>query len=587
MIIKKGNPFPLGVTKTACGVQFAFAGSRDKTWKLKIYNQDGELVHLVDLDDNYRTYDVLSCIIEDEGLLTKQIDSYEYIYEADNTEVIDPYAARVCGRDVFGKKTYNVRGGIHLTDYDWEDDKKPGYTFDEMIIYMLHVRGFTKKAALGSSRKKGTYEGIIEKIPYLTELGINCVLLLPAYDFDEEIKSPDAFGIPTGIKGPVNPDRLYADDREMKINYWGYTGHASYFAPKASYAQRPSDCVNSFKNMVKALHKAGIEVIMDIHFKENEDCRFMLDCLKHWAYNYHIDGFKVNCNVIPQELIKRDTILSSIKFITTYWDRNNISNRFADYNDGDMINIRRLILSEEGQCFEYAQRFLYDTGRVGSVSYVANINSFTLMDMVSYERKHNEQNGENNSDGTDYNYSANYGEEGVTKKKKINKIRLAQMKNALTLLFLSYKTPMLLAGDEFGNSQRGNNNPYCQDNEVSYVDWKALVRNKELNGFVKELIRLRKEIIKNGKEVTFHGLFPWKADYSPGNRSLGIMIGSGETYIAINMNKKGAQFCLPSCKKGKVWKSVLFTKDEPVVSFKDGMCVSILPEVSIAIFRNS
>lgn len=583
IIITKGKAFPLGVSCYSDNVQFSFAYDSNKKSRLLLYRKkDKKEAMSFELDDSYVTGDVISCVLRAPGLPDILTEEYEYMIEYDEKPYIDPYAARISGRERFGKKCDAVRCGFDLKEFEWNDEKRPCHSFDELIIYRIHVRGFTKDKS-SEVKCRGTYEGVTEKISYLTELGINAVLFLPTYDFNEIMKQDDAYGIPHNISysGALNDE-----EEETRINYWGYTEDCAYFAPKASYSSTPSSCNDSFKNMVKSLHNAGIEVFMDMHFGSDMPYSMISDCLRYWAYNYHIDGFKVNDSVVPQKLITMDKSLKSVKFITNYWDRSDSRNNLADCNDGSLINIRRFILGEEGQAEEYVRRYLCGNDGIRDIRYVADVNGFTLMDAVSYDRKHNEANNENGNDGTNYNYSSGYGEEGPTRKKKINEIRNTQIKNALLLLFVSQGTPMLLSGDEFGNSQKGNNNAYCQDNRVSWLDWKNAGKNTELLEFVKELISFRKKYIsdKNNGSVTFHGTLPWKADYSPYSRAVGIMVNPPGIYVAVNMDRHDEEFRLPAPDKGTNWKQCLGSRMCGEAGIENEQYVCNIPAHTVVVF---
>ncbi|MBE5927756.1 MAG: hypothetical protein E7267_00040 [Lachnospiraceae bacterium] len=582
IVIEKGNVFPLGISTCDCGVLFSYACDEDKSCKLHLINIRNEQSIVIDLGEEYRTGNVRSCVISSgdakHDIKTVLQNDYGYVYEVDGKFLCDPYAAKIYGREKYGSVSDKPCAGFYFDDYDWEDDKSPDIKYEDMILYRMHVRGFTMDTSSGV-KNRGTYEGITEKADYLKELGVNAVLLMPAYDYNEIMKINDAYGIPAYAKET-------AEDDFCKLNYWGYTDDAAYFAPKASFSANPHDCNTSFKNMIKKLHQNGIEVIMDIHFGMDTDCYLMIDCLRSWAYEYHVDGFKINNNAFPEALVKRDRVLENKKFITSYWDRNGYFTvgKFADYNDGSMINIRKFILSYENQVSEYAERFVSDSNKVADIRYISDMNTFTLMDMVSYDKKHNEANGENNQDGTDYNYSSGYGCEGPTRKKKINEERMCQMKNAVTLLFMSYGTPMLLSGDEFGNSSGGNNNAYCQDNKTSYVDWKAYDKNTELFDYIKELIAIRKYSFSHDSEISFHGVLPWKADYSPYSKSLGVLLSKKGVYIAINMDTEDKVFALPSAESKNKWKERLCTRGNPEVKCENGLYSCSVPKKSIVIF---
>lgn len=590
--IKAGKGFPLGVSDTGNGVQFSVAFPYVKDCKLILYNKLKKTdAVFIELDKTYKVGDIFSCIICADDIRERLMREYEYMYEVNGMLYADPYAKLIKGRERFGKKSKGIRCGFDFCEYIWEDEKRPGLSYDEMIIYRMHIRGFTKHRSSGVMNR-GTFAGVSEKADYLQKLGVNAVLLLPAYDFNEIMDDSDAYGIPEYVPDEDKGVR----EENIKVNYWGYTGDCAYFAPKASYASEPGNCIKEFKDMVNALHKAGIEVLLDIHFAAGMSHGMILDCLRYWVYEYHIDGFKINSDVACEKLVKSDETLKSVKFLACYWKRENIDGRLADYNDRGMINIRRFILGEEGQAAEYAANYEPLCDGCAGIQYAADINGFTLMDSVSYERKHNDANGENGTDGTDYNYSSNYGVEGSARKKDINEMRHKQIRNALTLLFASLKTPMLLAGDEFGNSQKGNNNAYCQDNAVSWLDWGLLKKNEKLFEYVKRLIRIRKEYIigkKNNKiinndmpDISFHGVLPWITDFAPYSRVLGIMLSGCGIYIAINMNKYDEMFQLPILSNDVMWEDVIYSSGKPETEWERGIQKSVVPAGSVVIYRS-
>lgn len=588
--ITTGNGFPLGVTKTDKGVQFSLALAGQESCTLVLYDKLKKAEPVCfDLDKSFKSGDIFSCIIGADDIAGRLMRECEYMYEVKGTPYKDPYARMIAGRDNFGRKSKGIRCRFDFCEYDWKDENRPHLSYDEMIIYRMHVRGFTRHKSSGVS-KRGTFAGVSEKADYLKDLGINTVLLLPAYDFNEIMDNSDAYGMPEYI--PDSDKNITAGN--TRVNYWGYTGDCAYFAPKASYAASPDNCVKEFKDMVKTLHRAGIEVFLDMHFAKGMSHGMILDCLRYWAYECHIDGFKINSDVASEELIKSDDTLKSIKFLSCYWKRENIDGRLADYNDGCMINIRKFILGDEGQASEYAANYEPLRDGCGSIQYVADINGFTLMDSVSYERKHNEANGENGLDGTDYNYSSNYGTEGTARKKAVNEIRYRQIRNALALLLVSLRTPMILSGDEFGNSQKGNNNAYCQDNPVSWLDWELINKNRVLLDYVKRLIQIRKEYIikkedRNGSdmpEISFHGVLPWIADYAPYSRTLGIMLSSCGLYIAINMNRCDETFQLPILSNDTKWEEILWTSDRPEIKWERGIQKSVICAGTVVIYRS-
>lgn len=602
--VRSTQPLPLGVTRTSEGVRFSFAGYGAKKCTVCIYERDNEDSSIfIDLDDKYKNGTVFSCelvVIRNDSKRNKLVpaeilfkylsNKCEYELKLDGNKWLDPYAFKLYGRNGFGKRTSRIRCGFDLVEYSWKSDRKINRAISENIIYELHLRGFTKHKSSGVHHR-GTYAGLMEKIPYIMDLGMNAVLLLPTYEFNEIMISDIPLGMPDGFV-----DDEYSDN-PVKINYWGYTTDCFYFTPKSSYASKPENCTTEFRDMVKQLHENNIEIFMDMHFPVKCDQALILDCLRHWILEYHVDGFRINLNAVSEQLIRNDSIVGGVKLIASGWehDSNRISqtpyplnlykksgsvNQLAVCNDSFMTTLRKYLKGEENQLSDFAGLFQRRTAGFSFINYVTEVNGFTLRDCVSYEQKHNRDNGENNADGTDYNYSWNCGAEGATKRRAVIALRNTQIKNALTLLFLSRGIPLLLAGDEFGNTQKGNNNAYCQDNDISWLNWKPAGANHDNISFVKSLVSIRQELI-NYSDISFHGLQAWSPDYHPYSRTIGIMLHNNNAfengemgnnieksglYIAINMHSFEHIFELPRIMDGKRW-MLLYSTDNTQVDY--------------------
>lgn len=516
------------------------------------------------------------------------------MYEVDGKEFVDPYAAVIHGRERWGKRVGKacVRGGISLEEFDWKDDSPLGTPFSDMILYQLHVRGFTKHAS-SKVEHRGSFAGLMEKIPYLKDLGINAVLLLPCYEFDEIQAAQKPHGIPAGEVPAVRTAEDEAKQKstvskndQVKLNYWGYGQSETYYcAPKAAYAADPHRAGLEFKALVRSLHQAGIEVLLDIYFMPGTNVCLMEDCLRNWVLEYHIDGFRVNQEVMPAQMLVSDPVLSGVKLLTDYWNRELIagaygeSGTFAEYNEGFMNCARRYLKSDEGQVEGFAGLFRRGSDNLASINFMTHVNGFTMTDLVSYDVKHNEQNGEGNQDGTEYNYSWNCGVEGKSRKKFIQARRMCQIRNAFAMMLLAQGTPMLLAGDEFGNTQEGNNNPYCQDNEITWLDWRMTSAKTEILEYVKKLIAFRRKhpVLHQGRElymfdslscgmpdVSIHGTQAWKADFSYYSRMLAVLLygdyrkkddgtADDSLYIIFNMYWESRSFDLPNLPGEKEW----------------------------------
>jgi len=500
--------------------------------------------------------------------------------------LLDPFAKAVAGRPVWGREGTGIagvvssppHGDIVENAFSWEGDKPLNIPLADSVIYEVHVRGFTVHPSSGVKRP-GTFAGLAEKIPYLKDLGVTAVELMPVNEFDE-----------------ADCDNVNPSTGERLLNYWGYQP-ISFFAPKSAYAGSPGQgaAVREFKEMVKRLHAAGIEVILDVVFNhtaegnergrtisfkgiDNEiyyildpetgayrnysgvgntlNCNhpivrdMILDCLRYWVAEMHVDGFRfdlasilgrgkdgeVLANPPLLEHIAADPLLAATKVIAEAWDAAGLYQvglfsawgRWAEWNGKFRDDIRRFVKSDGGMVPALATRLagspdLYPTGGgepCRSINFVTCHDGFTLADLVSYNEKHNQMNGENNADGSDTNFSWNCGIEGPTDSPEIQRLRARQVRNLAALLLLSNGVPMICAGDEMGRTQQGNNNAYCQDNEISWIDWGLLERNDDLFRFVRLLIAFRRR--HTGMRMEWHGVRLGLPDWSDESRSLAV-----------------------------------------------------------------
>lgn len=534
-----GCPQPLGVEIREGRVNFAVSVPAGKKCELLLYRKGKEEpAESFEMPEEEGVGEVRFLALED-----LDIKKYEYNFKIDKKVVVDPYAKAIARTWEFGirpdAQKHQIRGGFAALDYDWEGDGRLKIPYHECVAYSLHVRGFTKHTS-SKVKKKGTFKGLIEKIPYLQELGINQIQCMPVYEFDE-------------INGSMT-------------NYWGY-GRGFFFAPKTAYSSS-GDAVKELKDMVKACHKAGIEVALEMPFTPDILPHTAVDCLKYYMLEYHIDGFIVNPYNVPWDGLKQDPLLKGVKIFRK--------------DDGFQNTMRRFLKGDEGMIQEVIQVLKHNTKEDGRCNYITGHTGFTLQDLVSYDAKHNEANGEQNQDGPDYNYSWNCGAEGPSRKKAVTELRSKQVKNAFLLLLTAQGTPCILAGDEFGNSPKGNNNVYCQDNETGWVNWGRLKSNDSLFQFVKELIIFRKNHGILHKEesllgmdktacgipdVSFHGEEAWHVPAEVSSRQLGALYcqaGKEQDicYIAYNMHWLEHTFALPALPKKKNWYLVLLTDGE-------------------------
>jgi glycogen operon protein len=515
--------------------------------------------------------------------------------------LLDPYGLAVAIPDAYDRGAAGRPGDNAATAmksvvadperYDWEGDRPLKRPFVETTIYELHVRGFTRHASSGvAPERAGTYAGLIEKIPYLRDLGVTAVELLPVFQFDPH----DA---PAG-----------------RVNYWGYQP-VSFFAPHHAYSTRkePLGVLDEFRDMVKALHRAGIEVILDVVFNHTTEggaggptlsyrglandfyyileqdksryadytgCgntlnanqpivrRMIQDSLRHWVTEMHVDGFRFDLASIlsrdedgrplpnPPVLwdIESDPLLAGTKLIAEAWDAAGlyqvgsfVGDTWQEWNGRFRDDVRHFVKGDEGSVSAVATRFLGSPDIYGhkqreaeqSINFVTCHDGFTLDDLVSYNGKHNEANGEENRDGSNDNLSWNCGAEGPTEDPAIEALRNRQVKNFFALTLLAAGTPMLLMGDEVRRTQRGNNNAYCQDGELSWFDWSLLPRHADVHRFVKALVafRHRRDVLAEDKglslnqllqkaKIEWHGTELHRPDWSPGSRSLAFGLES-------------------------------------------------------------
>lgn len=562
----ENKTYSMGLTQVKGGIHLCVAASGEECRVLFYLKGGGEPVLSLDFPKEGRRGDVWNMTV-----LGTDFSELEYCYEIDGTAFPDPYGRSFSGQEIWGDLEGAgklLKSPVAFHEFDWGDDKPPFIPYEESVIYKLHVRGFTKHIS-SKVKHKGTYRGIEEKIPYFKELGITTLELMPVHEFSEVMIPENVPGNPFGVDKPTG-----------KLNYWGYTS-GFYFSPKASYsAGGKGGAAEEFKSLVKALHREGLEVVVELYFTGTEPPVFALDAVRFWADEFHVDGVHL-VGFPPLELIGRDPYLSRIKLFAASWEGvpGGKKKHLAEYNDGFLVDMRRVLKGDEDEMNHLAYRTRRNPSEYGVINYMANTNGFTITDMVSYDTKHNEGNGENNQDGMDYNFSWNCGVEGPTKRKKVAELRKKQLRNAFLLLFLSQGTPLLMSGDEFGNSQGGNNNAYCQDNEVSWLNWNLIKTNKELFEFVKAVIAFRKtHPVFHGKvepkimdylacgqpDISYHGVKAWYPQFENFRRQLGIMYcGAYGTkadgtvddsfYVAYNMHWEPHEFDLPNLPKGMGW----------------------------------
>lgn len=593
--IYMGQPYPLGASVQDNGINFSMVNASEEECGIIFYRRGVEQKGRILFDQKYRIGNI--CCVFVEGISACDC---EYNFFIGENVFVDPYAKRIVGNEKWRSGEYVrplLRGGFDHCVFDWQGAERLHIPYHESIMYCLNVRSFTRHTS-SKVKKKGTFEGLMEKIPYLRELGVNSIELMPAYEFEEceweqtpaETRAQIAYQV-DHIDEDLALDT--APQKAKRLNCWGYK-EAFYFAPKASYAASGNPC-EEFRRMVRMLHKNGIELIMQFYFPDHIKQGYILEIIKYWVLTYQIDGVHLKGSRLPMTLIATEPLLANTKLLGENFYLHEIypgtttpaNKTLGFYRDEFMYDMRRYLKGDQDMLknFRYHIRNIHP--KCGVINYMTNYYGFTLRDLVSYDRKHNEPNGENNADGTNCNYSWNCGAEGASRKKYVKELRYKQMKNALVFLYTAQGTPLLFAGDEFGNSQNGNNNCYCQDNETGWVDWRGIERNHEVFEFAKTLIAFRKNhsILHLDENLTtldrygygypdlsYHGEEAWKVQWESDNRYVGMMYcgksAGGEEgdyiYIAYNMHWNAHLFALPSI-ANHVWVCQLSTEQNVVL----------------------
>ena len=573
--------YPMGLTRTDGGIHVS-AVSAAKACSLLLFVKEDKN------GKEARFREVRNIPFPEEGktghvwsmTLNGAFDDLYYAFEADGKRFSDPYGRSFAGRERWGRLSHAKRlllSPVAEPEFDWQGDRPLHIPYEDCIVYRAHVRGLTKHASSGTEHR-GTFRGVVDKIPYFKELGITTLELLPPVEFQEVMMPENVEGNPYGTSEPTG-----------RLNYWGYA-KAGMFAPKASYADPGTNPVTEFKYMVRELHKAGLEVVPELYFSGKEVPEFVLETVRFWVREYHVDGIHLT-GYAPTVLLAKDPYLANTKLWALSWEAEKPAagekKHLGEYNDGFLIDMRRALKGDEEQMSSLIYRNRRNPAETGVLNFMAGTNGFTMMDMVSYDQKHNEANGENNRDGSDYNYSWNCGAEGHVRKKKIQELRSRQLRNAMLLLFLSQGTPVLLAGDEFGNSQNGNNNAYCQDNEISWLNWNLNKWDQALLDFVKHVIAFRKAhpvfhmkqeprvmdyLACGHPDISYHGVNAWQPEFENFRRQIGILYcgayakkPNGENddffFVIFNMHWEPHSFALPNLPKNLVWSLAFDTSD--------------------------
>lgn len=648
--IRPGLYLENGATEIPGGVNFTVHSHGATACELVLFRRaEKEPYAILPFPESYKIGNVYSMIVY--GLNIKE---FEYAYRVDGKYdpekgllfdkeryLLDPYAKAVTGQSVWGSKPtqgFNYRARVVSgSNFDWGTSHPPFIPMKDLIIYELHVRGFTKHDS-SYVHNKGTFAGVIEKIPYLQELGVNAIELMPIFEFDE-MRDPRT----------VNGKKL--------LDYWGYNP-VSFFAPNTSYTSQLeyNREGSELKTLIKTLHENGMEVILDVVFNHtaegdengsifsfkgfDNNIYYMLtpdgnyynfsgcgntlncnhpivqqmirDCLRYWVTEYRVDGFRFDLASIlgrnedgsPMkkppllESLAFDPLLGNVKLIAEAWDAGGLYqvgnfpawNRWSEWNGKYRDDLRQFLIGRDGKALDAYNRItgsldLYDPadrGECATVNFFTCHDGFTLYDLYSYNEKHNEANGWDNTDGETWNNSWNCGVEGDTDDPEILKLRKKMMRNAFTVLLCSRGSAMFPAGDEFCNTQYGNNNPYCQDNEISWLNWDMLEENLEMFDFVKFLIHFRKDHpLLRGKtsaarcgfpDTSMHSTEPWQEKFENFSHVIGIMFAGRDKddkhdeiiYLAINAYWEKQSVHLPQLPQGMEWKLIVNTAETAI-----------------------
>ena len=663
--IRPGFFREFGAVAIPGGVNFTIHTHGATSCELLLFHRKAEEPYaVIPFPESYKIGFCYSMIVFD-----LDIEEFEYAYRLDgpydekkglrfdkNKILLDPYARAVTGQSQWGhvnNAQHGYRARVVQSNFDWGDQRHHSIPMEDLIIYELHVRGFTMDESSGV-KHHGTFEGLREKIPYLKELGVNAVELMPIFEFDE-----------------MRDVRLI-DENEL-IDFWGYNP-VSFFAPNTSYCSSMEYNHEGLelKTLIKDLHDNGIEVILDVVFNHTAEgnefgpcfsfkgfdnniyymltpdghyynfsgcgntlnCNhpvvrdMILECLRYWVIEYRVDGFRFDLASIlgrnddgtplSQPPLLRslafDSILGNVKLIAEAWDAGGLYQvgsfpswkRWAEWNGRYRDDMRRFLKGDDFLAQTAAARItgspdLYDPAYRGgnaSINFLTCHDGFTLYDLYSYNQKHNEANGWGNTDGADDNNSWNCGVEGETDDPAILALRKRLMKNACAILLCSRGTPMFLSGDEFADTLYGNNNPYCQDNLISWLDWSLLKKNKDLFDFFQYMIRFRKDhpVIRKDLEPSYlgvpamstHGLTPDETNFSGDSHVVCVRFaGYNETtqkedlvYLAVNSGWFPVTLTLPELPEHYKWKVAVNTGDPKCQFFHKNS----LPTVESKIF---
>lgn len=587
--ISEGNYKKFGIQIEKDGIIFTFAGEKEDTCFLLFYDEKGNITKKIRVPDEYCMGSVRSVYLH--GIRERHL---RYNYEINGNVIPDVYAEKIVGREKWNdekreNRDYQICCGYEDSDFDWEGDTFPEISRSEMVMYKLHVRGFSMDAGI-RGKERGTFLAIKNKIPYLKKLGVTTIELMPVYEF-EEIIVEEKEKLPDYLVWESREDDLIKKEEKPEkkgLNYWGYTA-GNYFAVKASYSF-DKNASKEFKSLIRELHKNNMECVMEMYFENHMNQNVILDALRFWVREYHVDGFHLLKDAVPVTAIAQDLFLHRTKIFYQYIDVSLCEEaaRYPHlfiYNDEYLYTARKLLNHAGGTIKEFGDQQKKQHELLGFVNYITNNNGFTMNDLFSYQEKHNEENGESNSDGNDWNFSDNCGAEGRTGRRYVTELRKKQICNAFCMLLTGQGVPLLLAGDEFGNSQRGNNNAYCQDNRIGWLNWKLGERYQWLTEFVTKLLAFRKEhpVLslekpmqmndykhKGAPDLSYHGENAWISAFPESQKAVGMMYcgayaqkedgtADDDIYVGYNFMHGICHLALPKLPDKKKWYLVMDT----------------------------
>ena len=572
--IKEGNYEKQGVQQLGKWTIFTFEGEKEDDCSVVLLNNEKEVVEKIEVPKEYCMGSLRSVAVEN-----LKTDELLYMFEVNGKRVLDPYAHRIVGREVWNDEKRMpdaVYGAFVPSGFAWGDDRSPEIDRSQMIMYKLHVRGFSMDAK--ASTTNGTFQAVSARIPYLQGIGVTTVELMPVYEFEERI-FPEEKVLPDYIQWE-------AEDADM---IWGYT-KGNYFAVKSSYARNAAKASLEYKALIRKLHQHGMECGMEFFFPEGTDQNLILAALRFWVREYHVDGFHLLGENLPMTAIAQDKRLSRTKiFYTDFGDAGEKERSYRNlyvYKDEYQYPARKMLNHFGYDLDEFIDQQRKQGSVLGFVNYISDNNGFTLADLFMYNERHNEDNGENNCDGNAWNFSNNYGVEGPTAKRYINRLRKRQWRNAILMIMMAQGVPLLWSGDEFGNSQAGNNNAYCQDNPIGWINWKSERSHRDQKLFFENVARFRREhpILANPMpfqfcdykalgcpDLSFHGENAWMIRPQGGGLALGMLYCGAysvdaayqeDVYVAYNFSASETVLALPGVGKTRQWYLQIDSSDD-------------------------